>query len=114
MVEDQYNKRKFEDDDNIGLKSIFAAVTLNSIVLHPLNVIRTNQAIQIGSKTDKIRTMSSFRILKEMLSRYGVQSLYKGFTTHYFPLVATTIGLVKFQSVYGHPEEFRQDEVEQL
>ena len=114
IVEDLHNKRRFQDDENIGLKSIFTAITINSIVLHPLNVVRTNQAIQIGTKTDKISTMSSARVLKEMLTRYGVQSLYKGFTTHYLPLVATAVGLVKFHSVFGHPEEFRPDEVEKL
>lgn len=114
ITEELYTKTRFGDDENIGLKSIYAAVTINSLALHPFNVIRTNHAIQVGSKSDKIKTMGLFRIVKEMIVRYGIKSLYKGFMSHYIPLMLTTTGLINYHNRNGVADDIVDTDIQEL
>lgn len=93
VVEEAYVKNKFGDFENQGLKAIYTSITVNSLILHPFNVLRTNHAIQIGHSG---KQMGLLRILKEIVVRYGPKGLFKGYLSHYLPLLVTTTCMINF------------------
>lgn len=58
--------------------------------------------------------MSILRVTKEMITRYGIKSLYKGFMSHYLPLLLTTTCLIKCHSLFGVTDQVVDKDMQQL